>query len=83
MLIVTVKFKRLKEILQTTLIPNEVRLDVELNREWKWVIYQRDNNPTKEQNTADGHKWVFNTAKKSRNKKRASAGPAKKCVLVQ
>ena len=29
---------------------------------WKWGMCQRDNNPTKEQATAEGHQWVFNAA---------------------
>ena len=28
--------------------------------EWKFGMYQRDNNPTKEQKKAEGHHWVFN-----------------------
>ena len=35
---------------------------------------QRDNNPTIEQTTAEGHKQVFNAARNSRTRRRPPAG---------
>ena len=34
---------------------------------------QRENNPTKEQKPAEGHQWVFNTARKFRIRRRPLA----------
>ena len=45
---------------------------------------QRDNNPTIEQTTAEGHQHVFNAARNSRTRSRPSAGPQTNMyILVQ
>ncbi|OPL21635.1 78 protein kda glucose-regulated, partial [Mytilus galloprovincialis] len=38
---------------------------LDLKEQWKWVMFQRNNNPTKEQKTAESHQWVFKIARNS------------------
>ena len=43
--------------------------ELPLNGEYNWGMCQRDN-PFKEPKTAQGHQWVFNTARKSLTRRR-------------
>ena len=49
----------------------------------KWGMCQRDNNPTIEQTTAEGHQQVFNAARNSRTGSVLQLAPKQIYILVQ